>query len=115
MNPVPLFLIIVTLPLLLGGCGEKEVNEEKIEVREGISYLKGSDTPDTGKTYTLDQNPDKNKKITPFDIGYFFFFLIIFVQFYMMIKRRWWGSGNSSSGSDSECSSGCGGGCGGGE
>ena len=23
MNPVPLFLIIVTLPLLLGGCGEK--------------------------------------------------------------------------------------------
>ncbi len=24
MNPVPLFLIIVTLPLLLGGCGEKK-------------------------------------------------------------------------------------------
>ena len=24
MNPVPLFLIIVTLPLLLGGCGEKD-------------------------------------------------------------------------------------------
>jgi hypothetical protein len=23
MNPVPLFLIIVSLPLLLGGCGEK--------------------------------------------------------------------------------------------
>ena len=26
MNPVPLFLIIVSLPLLLGGCGEKEIN-----------------------------------------------------------------------------------------
>ena len=41
MNPVPLLLIIVTLPLLLGGCGEKkesvgEVNpvEEKQEVKE---------------------------------------------------------------------------------
>ena len=29
MNPVPLFLIIVTLPLLLGGCGEKTVAEVK--------------------------------------------------------------------------------------
>jgi hypothetical protein len=27
MNPVPLFLIIVTLPLLLGGCGKKPVAE----------------------------------------------------------------------------------------
>ena len=30
MNPVPLFLIIVTLPLLLGGCGEKPVEEAPI-------------------------------------------------------------------------------------
>ena len=41
MNPVPLFLIIVTLPLLLGGCGEKEsvgkvklVEEKVLEVKE---------------------------------------------------------------------------------
>ena len=27
MNPVPFFLIIVTLPLLLGGCGEKATVE----------------------------------------------------------------------------------------
>ena len=27
MNPVPLFLIIVSLPLLLGGCGEKTIYE----------------------------------------------------------------------------------------
>ena len=31
MNPVPLFLIIVTLPLLLGGCGEDPVAEVKPE------------------------------------------------------------------------------------
>ena len=35
MNPVPLFLIIVTLPLLLGGCGEKtkleSVNYDELE------------------------------------------------------------------------------------
>jgi len=56
MNPVPLFLIIVSLPLLLGGCGEKHegVNDNKTEEREGIRYLKGSETPYTGKTYMLD-------------------------------------------------------------
>ena len=31
MNPVPLFLIIVSLPLLLGGCGEKPVADVKPE------------------------------------------------------------------------------------
>ena len=30
MNPVPLFLIIVTLPLLLGGCGEEDKKVESI-------------------------------------------------------------------------------------
>jgi len=73
MNPLPLFLIIVSLPLLLGGCGEKEpvtdvkpeepvaetkpktegVNEEELEERDGIAYLKGSNTPYTGKAYSL--------------------------------------------------------------
>jgi len=33
MNPVPLFLIIVTLPLLLGGCGEKATVEPVAEVK----------------------------------------------------------------------------------
>ena len=69
MNPVPLFLIIVTLPLLLGGCGEKHVSEvkpelegvnaEELEEREGIAYLKGSDTPYTGKAYGLHKNGQK--------------------------------------------------------
>ena len=35
MNPVPLFLIIVSLPLFLGGCGEKPVAEVKpVEEKE---------------------------------------------------------------------------------
>ena len=56
MNPVPLFLIIVTLPLLLGGCGEKHegVNERELEKREGMAYLKGA--PYTGKAFTLYNN-----------------------------------------------------------
>ena len=31
MNPVPLFLIILTLPLLIGGCGEKSTVKPVIE------------------------------------------------------------------------------------
>ena len=75
MNPVPLFLIIVTLPLLLGGCdrlsmiGKEPVAEAKpelegvnwfeLEEREGIEYLLGSDTPYTGKIYHLYRNGQK--------------------------------------------------------
>ena len=68
MNPLPLFLVIVSLPLLLGGCGEKEsvgkvqpelegVNFEELEVREGISYFK--DTPYTGKSYLMYESGQK--------------------------------------------------------
>ena len=73
MNPVPLFLIIVTLPLLLGGCGERTivepivkvkpelegVNAEELERRRYITYRKGSDTPYTGKAYSLHANRQK--------------------------------------------------------
>ena len=50
MNPVPLLLIVVTLPLLLGGCGEKPdgVNAEEVEDRDGIAYLKGTQSPNNG-------------------------------------------------------------------
>ena len=47
MNPVPLFLIIVTLPLLLGGCGVekpvadvKPVEEKVLEVKEEVKPVK---------------------------------------------------------------------------
>ena len=59
MNPVSLFLIAISLPLLLGGCGEeggpikKSVNKEEIEFRGQVVYLKGSDAPYTGKIFGL--------------------------------------------------------------
>ena len=63
MNPVPLFLLAISLPLLLGGCGEKaildSVNYDELEERESIIYRKGSDTPYTGKVYELHPNGQK--------------------------------------------------------
>ena len=45
MNPVPLFLIIVSLPLLLGGCGEKEA----VPVDPNLKYeIKGDAITITG-------------------------------------------------------------------
>ena len=46
MNPVPLFLIIVTLPLLLGGCGEKPVVEVKPVEEAPINSIKYKITGD---------------------------------------------------------------------
>jgi len=63
MNPIPLFLIIVTLPLLLVGCGEKAiVNDEELELHEGIYCLVGSDTPYTGKSFALYENGQKRSE-----------------------------------------------------
>ena len=103
MNPLSLLVLLVSLPLLLGGCGgENEpvaevkpeepvaetkpveekvqevkekvkpeeplaetepklegVKEEELEFREDIVYLKGSDTPYTGKFYGLYENGKK--------------------------------------------------------
>ena len=83
MNPVPLFLIIVSLPLLLGGCGEKPVAETKpveekvLEVKEkvkfiefkevekrddGLWYRKMVETPYSGGTFTLHSNGKKKSE-----------------------------------------------------
>ena len=68
MNPVPLFLIIVSLPLLLGGCGEKHerINWKELDFRDGysIAYLKGSDTLYTGKAVLWHENGNKNYEKT---------------------------------------------------
>ena len=63
MNPVPLFLIIVSLPLLLGGCGEKnESTTESISLedlqRRGINgyYEKNKKSGYTGKVFKLYEN-----------------------------------------------------------
>ena len=74
MNPVPLFLIIVSLPLLLGGCGVEEpvtetkpktevVNEYELEARDGIAYLKGTETPYTGKQIGWHENGKKEAEL----------------------------------------------------
>ncbi|MDC0048747.1 hypothetical protein OAL09_05340 [Verrucomicrobia bacterium] len=61
MNPLHLLVLLVSLPLLLGGCGgEKQaVNFDLIEKRESIRYLKDSDAPYTGKVIALH---DKERK-----------------------------------------------------
>ena len=65
MNPARLLALLVSLPLLLGGCGEKHVSEVKaeldgvnykeLEISENlfneIAYHKGS--PYTGKSFEL--------------------------------------------------------------
>jgi len=63
MKTFHLFAVLVTLPLLLGGCGEKEVNFEELEERESIWYLKDSETPYTGKVYSLHPNGQKKGEV----------------------------------------------------
>ena len=63
MNPVPFILLAISLPLLLGGCGEKGVNWDELDFREGIWYLKDSDAPYTGKSFTLWENGQKKGKL----------------------------------------------------
>ncbi|MDB4720388.1 toxin-antitoxin system YwqK family antitoxin [Verrucomicrobiales bacterium] len=66
MNPLHLLVLLVSLPLLLGGCGgEKQVvNFDLIEKREGIRYLKDSDAPYTGKVISLYDKGQKKFKGT---------------------------------------------------
>ena len=71
MRNLLLFAVLVILPLLLGGCGEKDevtdetkpklksVNYGELEQRESIWYLKGLDTPYTGKSFRLYDNGQK--------------------------------------------------------
>ena len=47
MNLARLLVLLVSLPLLLGGCGENNI-KPKLEFREGIGYLKESNQPYTG-------------------------------------------------------------------
>ena len=53
MNPVPLFLIIVTLPLLLGGCGEKEVVEPVAKIKAVEDKVQAEDLSFLESFYSL--------------------------------------------------------------
>ena len=69
MKNLLLFALLLTLPLLLGGCGKEpvvevkpesdSVNAEELEERESIWYLKDSETPYSGKVYALHPNGQK--------------------------------------------------------
>ena len=61
MNSLRLLALLASLPLLLGGCGEKHegVNVEELGQRESIWYLKDSETPYSGKFYALHPNGQK--------------------------------------------------------
>ena len=60
MKNLLLFAVLVSLPLLLGGCGEKGDNVEELEYRGGVLYLQGSDAPYTGKSFDLYENGQKS-------------------------------------------------------
>ena len=59
MNPVPFILLAISLPLLLGGCGEKEVHSSQLVERNDIKYLVNSETPYTGKQIEFHENGQK--------------------------------------------------------
>ena len=69
-----LLLIAILLPLLLGGCGvevpvtetkpkTEVVNEYELEARDGIAYLKGTETPYTGKQIGWHENGKKEAEL----------------------------------------------------
>ena len=67
MKNLLLFTVLVTLPLLLGGCGgtteinseSQNVNVEELIERKEIVYLKGTYRGYTGKSYELHPNGQK--------------------------------------------------------
>ena len=61
MNPLRLLVLLVSLPLLLGGCGgDKKVH---LELREGLMYIKGSDTLYTGEHSEFYENGQKKSEV----------------------------------------------------
>ena len=51
------------MPLLLGGCGEKEMTQRELEVRDGLMYIKDSETPYTGEQFLFYENGKKEQKV----------------------------------------------------
>ena len=111
MNLLPFILLAISLPLLLGGCGEKPVaevkpveekvlevkdevkpeepvaetkpelegvNDDELEERESIWYLKNSETPYTGKVFVLYENGQKKSEVNYKDGE--------------LISEKWWNS-----------------------
>ena len=81
MNPARLLVLLVSLPLLLGGCGEKPfvksnkpetelvndnqpeteaVNDTELVKRQGVTYRINSEKPFTGKSVVFHPNGQKS-------------------------------------------------------
>ena len=55
-------LLVMAFAILTIGCGEKKsdgVNFDELEDREGVAYLKNSDSPYTGKCFEFHDNGQK--------------------------------------------------------
>ena len=60
-------LLLMAFAILTIGCGEKkseDVNLDELEDREGVAYLKNSDSPYTGKVFEFHDNGQKKSEIT---------------------------------------------------
>jgi antitoxin component YwqK of YwqJK toxin-antitoxin module len=60
-------LLLMAFAILTIGCGEKkseDVNLDELGVREGVAYLKNSDSPYTGKVFEFHDNGQKKSEIT---------------------------------------------------
>ena len=59
-------LLVMAFAILTIGCGEKKsdgVNLDELEGREGVAYLKNSDSPYTGKSFEFHDNGQKEGEI----------------------------------------------------
>ena len=60
-------LLVMAFAILTIGCGEKKsdgVNLDELEDREGVAYLKNSDSPYTGKCFEFHDNGQKKSENT---------------------------------------------------
>ena len=59
-------LLLMAFAILTIGCGEKDsdgVNVDELEAREGVTYLKNSDSPYTGKVFEFHYNGQNRTEI----------------------------------------------------
>jgi hypothetical protein len=59
-------LLVMAFAILTIGCGEKKsdgVNVDELEMRNDITYLRGADTPFTGKYFILNKNGKRELEV----------------------------------------------------
>ena len=64
MNSRRLLILLVSLPLLLGGCGEEPVHLTQLDMRGELFYLGKSEKPFTGSAFVFYKNGQKMQERT---------------------------------------------------